>query len=331
MAKNLFFARLLAISVLLLILPVANAATRLQPILDKTTGCLVYVDTNRPQCNPTSGTAGQTLEYVFELPSNVNGDLNFAVLGNTWIQTDDCQSYRSLFDSKLNGYANYRFLPPKNVLNLNGENKFSMFARDYGLRSFQICIYSPRLSIQTTSTLPDQVKTGDQIQIEGLVQNTGDIDAKGVKIGVSSPDFNVQPDNYAVDLLNQGSGDAQKKFSFTLTPIKSREANYALNGIDFGQITATYQGHVISNMSLGTRPYSQVTSTPPAPSPVNSKPSPSIPTGTNGPATNDSSGMTLIFGILIGMVIVALLVGAGYYFLVYQKKGAEQEKKEKKK
>lgn len=319
---------------LILATNISSASITLTPILDKTTGCLVYVDSDRMQCDPGEGAYGQRYEYTFTIPSTVSGNVIDA--GSGWIKYQYCTELKFGYDAQpsLNGYSSFDNVPAKSVLDFSGTNTFGIkqvvFSNYpvvdkpysiHGLKSLQLCLYSPQLLIELASKLPGQVKTGDKIEISGIVQNIGDIDAKGTTLKYVSKDFFADPQSYTVDVFNKDSGDSQKRFKFTLTPRIGAEGNYELNGIDFGQLVAEKDGRTVATLELGKRPYTQVKA-PQTPQKPDVAPLPSI--STPPVKTENPFPWALVALAAVGMWLLVAIAGAGYYFFVLKKKGKKK-------
>ena len=87
------------------------------------------------------------------------------------------------------------------------------------IKSFKLCLYNPTLKIHLTSQIPDQISPGQNITIEGYVENPSPVDARAkISLEGFSKYFNIFPSQpYKAEIDNVRTQDNKVRFKFILT------------------------------------------------------------------------------------------------------------------
>lgn len=318
-----------------LIAGVAYSAEYLEPLyFEHETGCWVYADAQHPKCEPPLDAADkhrdEYWEYEFSIPEAVGLKKIGSDYGWRWLEVSSCESWNNDKPSNaltINGYNEPWSNLPDTVLNYDGENILKLrkawggtwltpLAESKGLKTLKICLYYPLLEIKTTSQVPSQVKADDEIKVEGVVKNIGDVDAKNVVVKIETTDFDVSPSQFTVDVLHKDAGesDSQKKFSFILKPKKGtdKEINYELNGINFGKVVVSYTFDGVTKKfekEIGKASYAKKTeNTAPANTPSQESPQTNPPSSeNNNKQTNQQKGGLCGPSLLLPLVLLLAL------------------------
>ena len=122
------------------------------------------------------------------------------------------------------------------------------------IKSFKLCLYNPTLKIHLTSQIPDKISPGENVTIEGYVENPSPVDASAkISLEGFSKYFNIFPSQpYNVEIDNVRTQDNKVRFKFILTlrdnlsPEDKLFIEQQNNQLKLGKIKVSYKNKYFS-------------------------------------------------------------------------------------
>ncbi len=188
-------------------------------------------------------------KVVYDNPKYAPDDV-YAYLNNYEITASGGFEIEDSFHSyilKEDAYNKYLRI---NVDNDNWANKVNQVR----IESFYLCLYNPTLKIHLTSQIPNKVSPGENITIEGYVENPSPVDASAkISLEGFSKYFNIFPSQpYNVEINNVRTQDNRARFKFILT-LKNRLSpedklfiEQQNNQLKLGKIKVSYKNKYFS-------------------------------------------------------------------------------------
>ena len=145
-----------------------------------------------------------------------------------------------------------------NKLEITIEGKYNYWNWDpvtqITIKSFKLCLYNPTLKIHLTSQIPDKISPGQNVTIEGYVENPSPVDASAkISLEGFSKYFNIFPSQpYNVEIDNVRTQDNKVRFKFILTlkdnlsPEDKLFIEQQNNQLKLGKIKVSYKNKYFS-------------------------------------------------------------------------------------